>query len=114
MDDVEIQRNIAANLLTKLNYLPKAVSSGEEAVEYIKNNAPDLIILDMIMTSGIDGLDTYKQIIKIRPGQKAIIASGFSENDRVKQVQKLGAGEYIKKPYTLEKIGVAIKRELNK
>ena len=114
VDDVEIQRNIAANLLTKLNYLPKAVSSGEEAVEYIKNNAPDLIILDMIMTSGIDGLDTYKQIIKIRPGQKAIIASGFSENDRVKQVQKLGAGEYIKKPYTLEKMGVAIKKELNK
>ena len=114
VDDVEIQRNIAANLLTKLNYLPKAVSSGEEAVEYIKNNAPDLIILDMIMTSGIDGLDTYKQIIKTRPGQKAIIASGFSENDRVKQVQKLGAGEYIKKPYTLEKIGVAIKNELNK
>ncbi|MEN8211523.1 MAG: ATP-binding protein [Thermodesulfobacteriota bacterium] len=114
VDDVERQRNIAANLLKRLNYLPQSVSSGEEAVEYIKKSAPDLIILDMIMDPGIDGLTTYKQIIKIRPLQKTIIASGFSENERVKQVQKLGAGEYIKKPYTLEKIGVAIKKELNK
>jgi YesN/AraC family two-component response regulator len=36
------------------------------------------------------------------PGQKAIIASGFSETDRVREAQKLGVGAYIRKPYTLE------------
>ena len=39
-------------------------------------------------------------------------ASGFSETKRVKKAQKLGAGQYVKKPYTLEKIGIAVKNGL--
>jgi two-component system cell cycle sensor histidine kinase/response regulator CckA len=66
------------------------------------------------MDPGIDGLETYKRILVFRPGQKAIIASGFSETGRVKEALKLGAGTYIKKPYLLEKIGIALKRELDK
>jgi len=50
----------------------------------------------------------------VHPGQKAIIASGFSETDRVKKAQKLGAGAYVKKPYILENIGMAVKAELEK
>jgi hypothetical protein len=50
----------------------------------------------------------------VRPGQKAVIASGFSETDRVKETQRLGGGQYIKKPYTMEKIGLAVKQELGK
>lgn len=53
----------------------------------------------MIMAPGIDGLDTYKRILGMNPLQKAIIVSGFSETDRVKEAQKLGAGAYVKKPY---------------
>ena len=114
IDDVKEQRLIAQNLLTRLNYVVKTVSSGEKAIEYMKNNYADLLVLDMIMDPGIDGLDTYIQILKSHPGQKAIIASGFSDNDRVKEVQRLGAGEYIKKPYTFEKIGLAVKKALKK
>ena len=71
-----------------------------------------IIILDMIMPPGIDGLEVYEQIVAATPGQKAIIASGFSETDRVRKAQDLGAGKYIKKPYTIEKIGMAVKAEL--
>jgi len=69
-------------------------------------------VLDMLMPPGIDGLETYERIISRHPGQKAIIASGFSETNRVKKAQGLGAGAYVKKPYTLEKIGLAVKAEL--
>jgi len=86
----------------------------DEAVEYLKNDKTDLIVLDMIMCPGMDGLDTYKKILEMHPGQKAIIASGFSETDRVKELQRLGAGAYIRKPFLLEKIGVAVKEELEK
>ena len=55
-----------------------------------------------------------KQILKLHPKQKAIFASGFSETKRVKEAQKLGAGKYIKKPYTLKKIGMAVKEDLAK
>jgi two-component system cell cycle sensor histidine kinase/response regulator CckA len=68
----------------------------------------------MIMDPGINGRETYEQIIKIHPNQKAIIVSGFAETDEVKKTQKLGAGQYIKKPFTLEMIGLAVKQELEK
>ena len=97
-----------------LGYKTKSVSSGEEAVEYLKEHTVDLILLDMIMDPGINGRETYERIIKIHPNQKAIIVSGFAETDEVKETIKLGAGQYIKKPFTLEKIGMAVKEELKK
>jgi len=114
VDDEKRQREIACGILTKLGYNTETVSSGEEAIEYVKETQVDLIVLDMVMPKGINGRETYQQIIKIRPGQKSIIASGFSETEEVKTAQKLGAGKYIKKPYALEKIGIAIKEELEK
>ena len=112
VDDVKEQRDLASAMLNLLGYSVATASSGEEAVEYLQNNSANLLILDMIMTPGMDGLDTYRQILKFHPGQKAIIASGYSETDRVKKAQKLGSGRYITKPYTLEKIGLAVKVEL--
>jgi signal transduction histidine kinase/ActR/RegA family two-component response regulator len=112
IDDVKEQIEIATRILKKLKYTPMAVSSGEAAVTYLKSHCADLLILDMIMEPGMDGLDTYEKTIEIHPGQKAIIASGYAENDRVKTLQELGAGPYIKKPYTIEKLGRAIKAEL--
>jgi len=114
VDDMESQREISCKMLDKLGYKTKAVSSGEEAVEYLKENSVDLILLDMIMDPGINGRETYERIIEIHPKQKAVIVSGFAETDEVKEAQKLGAGQYIKKPVTLEKIGLAIKEELEK
>jgi two-component system, cell cycle sensor histidine kinase and response regulator CckA len=112
IDDIAGQRELALNMLTTLGYSTHSVSSGEEAVEYLKEHSVDLIVLDMIMDPGMDGLETYKKIIKFHPRQKAIIVSGFSETDRVKKAQRLGVGAYVKKPYTLEKIGIAVRNEL--
>ena len=114
IDDVKEQREIASGMLKKLGYSVTAISNGEEAIEYMKDNSADLLVLDMIMDPGIDGLETYKKILKLHPKQKAVIASGFSETDRVKKAKKLGVGQYIKKPYVLEKIGLAVKEELEK
>jgi len=114
VDDVKVQREIAAEILTKLGYRVDAVASGEEAVDYLKSRTADLLILDMIMDPGMDGLATYKEILQYHPAQKAIIASGFSESERVKEAQKLGAGAYVKKPYLMEKLAIAVKEELGK
>ena len=110
VDDDENQREIAQAYLQKLNYHTTCVGSGEAAIEYIQDNKIDMVILDMIMDPGIDGLETYKQLSVLQPGLKAVIASGFSETNRVKEAQQQGAGQYIRKPYTLEKIGSAIKK----
>lgn len=114
IDDIREQREIASMLLTKLDYCVTTVPSGEAAIEYMKTNSADLLILDMIMDPGIDGLRTYKDILKLHPKQKAIIASGFSETDRVREAHRLGAGQYVRKPYALKKMGSAVKAELQK
>ena len=113
VDDMKGQRDLAAQILKKLNYRIAVAESGEAAVAYLKTNKADLIILDMIMPPGMDGLDTYKQILEIHPNQKAIIVSGFSETERVIQAQELGAGAYIRKPYVLSTLGLAMRKELD-
>jgi len=112
VDDVEEQRLIASELLRELNYSVTAVSSGEQAVEYMKDHSVDILVLDMIMDPGIDGLETYKRIVELHPQQNAIIASGYTQTAHVKEAQKLGAGKYVKKPYSIENIGMAIKAAL--
>jgi PAS domain S-box-containing protein len=114
IDDVESQREISCNMLNILGYKAKAVSSGEEAIENLKENTVDLLLLDMIMDPGINGRETYQKIIEIHPYQKAIIVSGFSETDEVKKTQNLGAGRYIKKPFTLETLCLAVHEELKR
>ena len=113
VDDVAEQREIASTVLSGLGYRVFTVSSGEDAEDFLQTNTVDLVVLDMIMDPEIDGLETYKRIIEIHPDQKAAIASGFAETERVKEAQQLGAGAYVKKPYTLEKIGMAVKKELD-
>jgi CheY-like chemotaxis protein len=114
IDDVREQREIASTLLTRLQYEAATVPSGEAALEYLKDHSVDLLVLDMIMDPGMDGLDTYIAVLKINPNQRAIIASGYAENERVKEAQRLGAGTYIRKPYTVDKIAQAVRAELDR
>ncbi|MCG6537938.1 MAG: response regulator, partial [Syntrophales bacterium LBB04] len=71
-------------------------------------------LLDMIMEPGMDGYDTYRRILEIKKRQKAIIFSGFTKSERVKLTQELGAGEFIMKPYLLERLGTAVRKELDR
>jgi CheY-like chemotaxis protein len=114
VDDVEHQREIACKMMQRLGYKATAVSSGEEAVEFLKHGKVDLVLLDMIMEPGMNGRETYEIIINLHPKQKAILVSGFTKTDEVKKAQLLGAGRFVKKPYTLEKIGLAIRDELDR
>ncbi len=114
VDDVAEQRDMAAELLESFDYEVATVASGREAVTWLKSNDAALVVLDMIMEEGFDGLDTYREIITFKPGQKAIIVSGFSSTGRVEKMQELGAGSYIKKPYTREVLGQAVREELDR
>lgn len=113
VDDDPAQREIATALITSYGYETATAENGHQAVEYLKANDADLIVLDMIMENNFDGLDTYREIVKSKPNQKAIIVSGYSSTDRVAEMQRLGAGQYVKKPYTRQVIGEAIRQELH-
>ena len=108
VDDTSEQRRIASAMLSAMGYQVVAVAGGEEAIKYLNGHQVDLILLDMIMEPGMDGLDTYTKIVERYGRQKAVIASGFSETKRVKEAQRLGAGPCLMKPYSMNQMGQAI------
>lgn len=114
VDDVASQRKITSNMLKRLGYRVKSVGSGKEAIDFVRENKVDLAILDMIMDPGISGLTTFQALKAIDPEIAAVITSGYSKTDDVEKAQELGAGPFIKKPYSLERLGLCIKEELKK
>lgn len=100
--------------MRKLNYKVHTSENGEAAIEHMKCRTADLMVLDMIMEPGMDGLETYMKALEINPKQQAVIVSGFSESERVKKAQMLGAGAYLRKPYNFVNLGRAVKQELQR
>ena len=114
VDDSGEQRTLAQRMLQRLGYTVSTADSGKDALATLGACNFDLLVLDMIMPPGWDGLETFRAIRERNPHQRAIIASGYSETARVQEMQRLGAGTYVKKPYTLEKIGLAVRKELDR
>jgi len=113
VDDEEQLRDLACQMLRSLNYQVYAVKSGEDGVEFVKHTPVDLVVLDMLMEPGMNGFKTYQALLEVRPGQKAIIASGYSQEDDVAAAMALGAGAFIQKPYLLEQLGTAVNQILS-
>jgi len=114
VDDDAIQREVTLKLLQKLGYRAEAVDGGEAALQRLQSESFDLLILDMVMPGGLDGADTYRRAKELRLDQRAIIVSGFAESDRVSEVQRMGAGDFIKKPLTLKSLAVSARCELDR
>lgn len=113
IDDESQLRDIAGRILRSIGYTVESVSSGELAIEFLQEKPVDLLVIDMQMEPGMNGRQTYQEIIKLHPQQKAVIASGFSKDEEVKAALKLGANGFIKKPYSMKQLGRAVKEALN-
>jgi DNA-binding NtrC family response regulator len=72
----------------------------------------DLVLLDMIMGDGLNGRETYERILKVRPGQKAIIISGYSKSEDVVMAKALGVSHFLEKPVSLPILSLAIRQAL--
>lgn len=114
VDDLEEQRELAQAMLASLGYAVETVASGEEALEYLRDRKVDLLLLDMVMDPGMDGLETYRRVLRLKPRQKTIIVSGYAETGKIKAVLSLGVGQYVKKPYNIGTLGKAVKKELHR
>jgi signal transduction histidine kinase len=114
VDDEPAQREIACRMLRRLGYRAEAVPSGEEAVARFPERPADVLLLDMIMAPGIDGGETYERVVAATPGQKAVLVSGFAESADVRKAQQLGAGPFLRKPYSLEELGLVMLQVLGR
>ncbi len=114
VDDDADQRDLAVRTLKALGYTVRAVASGEEAISYLTQHPVDLVILDLVMPPGIDGVETYRRILSLRPGQRAIVVSGDSGGERARVAQRLGAGAFLRKPVTLGILARVVRHELDR
>jgi CheY-like chemotaxis protein len=112
VDDDPGQREMLGVLLERLAYRVSTASSGQEALAIMPEEGFDLVILDMIMEPGMGGLETFEAILRRWPGQRAIIASGYAETEDIRRSLALGVKEAVLKPYTIERIGTAIRAAL--
>ena len=112
VDDEPSIRDIACQMLKELGYTVDSVSSGELAIDSVKKNQVDLLVIDMLMDPGINGRETYERIKQFSPDVRAIIASGFSESNDVQEALRIGVKGYIQKPYSMDQLGEAVKNAL--
>lgn len=114
VDDDDLQLKAAEELLSHLGYEIETAASGEAALECLAENPVDLAVLDMVMPRGIDGVETYRRALSVRPGLRAIFVSGYAESERVRQARELGVVSFVDKPVSFEKLAEAVRAELDR
>lgn len=115
VDDEERFRNTMCKLLTVEGYEASTAGSGQEALEELRNNPYDMVILDIKMPE-MGGVQVLSEIKKIDASLEVIIMTGYASVDTAKEIMKLGAYDYLLKPYViaelLEKIDAAYDRKI--
>jgi len=91
------------------------VESGEEALKLIKEQMFDVVLLDVKMPGGMDGIETLRQIKKIKPLVEVVLLTGHASVETSIEGMKLGAFDYLLKPIKLEdlmmKLAAAFQRK---
>lgn len=114
VDDEEGILETLSGILEDEGYEVITASSGEQALTLVKELSPEVILLDVWMPQGIDGLETLKGIKEITQEPVVIMISGYANIDMAVQATKLGAHDFLEKPLSLEKILILIRRALER
>jgi DNA-binding NtrC family response regulator len=115
VDDDDLVRQTARQMIEMGGYKVLTARNGDEALEIYSTNRHEisLIIVDLIMP-GMSGKQCLSEILRIDPGAKALVASGYSSNGLSQEQKKDGARGFIKKPYDAKDILAAIRKVLDR
>ncbi|MBW2093675.1 MAG: PAS domain S-box protein [Deltaproteobacteria bacterium] len=105
VDDEDLLRGIGKDMLEKFGYTVLLAHDGESALELYSERAKDisLVILDLIMP-GMGGKQCLVELLKMNPGIKVVIASGYSINGHAKDTLEAGARAFVSKPYEMNQM----------
>ena len=110
--DDEIGPRESLRILFKDNYDVLVASNGEEGIQAIKKDPPDLVILDLKMP-GMDGIEVLQKIKAINPKAKVIILTGYGSPEITQQAQRLGAILCLNKPFDIFEIRQLVSEKIN-
>lgn len=111
VDDEQSIRDSLTGILQDEGFIPVTAANGEEALSRLRDDKPDLILLDIWMP-GMDGLETLTRIRANQPDQLVIMMSGHGTIETAVKATKLGAHDFIEKPLSLEKLLLNIQNAL--
>lgn len=115
VDDEQIQLRTAQRILQQFGYEVITADSGEGALQLIQHGGPSgqfqLVILDMLMPGSLNGIATLERIRRLRPYQRALIATGYAPT-KLNRVATLDGVTWLAKPYTAEALGAAVRSAL--
>ena len=112
VDDSRTMRKMLAGALTEAGFeIAGNAGNGIEALEQLKTIKPDLITLDITMPE-MDGLDALRFIKKDNPDQKVLMVSAAGQKEKVLEALKLGALDFIQKPFEPEQVIKTIQKAL--
>jgi len=110
VDDEPGMLRYIRTLLEVDSYKVETASSGTDALERVQKGLnPDLVLLDLLMP-GIDGLQTLEQLRQLQPTMKVVMLSCVSDTRKVVQAIRLGAHDYLTKPFQKAELDAVIKQ----
>jgi len=110
MDDEEVVRDIAGEMLKHLGYKVAFARDGAEAIEMYRKSREsgslsDVVIMDLTVPGGMGGKEAIRKLLEIDPGVKAIVSSGYSNDPVMADFKNFGFVGVISKPYKVEELG---------
>jgi CheY-like chemotaxis protein len=117
MDDQEEILGVLASMLGHLGYGVETAKNGESAIDLFsqaqkEGSTFDAVILDLTVRNGMGGLETLKRLLKLDPGVKAVVSSGYSHDPIMDDHRSYGFSAIIAKPYTLGQLEEVLRRLL--
>lgn len=110
IDDEERFTEELVEFLENNDFLAEAKNRAQEGLDYLEKNTVDLLILDIRLDSGINGIDILKEVKELYPSMEVIVVSGHGDMDTVIEAMRFGAIDYLKKPFRHIDIRISIER----
>lgn len=113
VDDEQIIRESSRAVLEKERYIVDTVATGEEMLRSVTQCSYDLILLDLVLHD-MQGIDILKKVKQLDPEQLIVIMTGYPSIETAVEAMKLGAADYIAKPFSPDELRILVKRTLEK
>lgn len=111
VDDEAKMRRLLEIMLTQLGYVVYQAADGQEALDFLSNQAVDLVVTDLRMPK-IDGIELLRQLRERENGVSVIVVTAYGTVETAVDTMKYGACDYIVRPFELEAVEAAVKRAL--
>ena len=113
VDDEESIRFLLREVMRREGYDVETVDNGESAVQLVRENNFDLVILDIRMP-GMDGIQALKEMRQVRPNLVVLMITAHGTNELAVEAMRIGAYDYFNKPFELDEMRIVVRRALEK